>query len=359
MNNGCIDSRASGRLREPCRTSLSSPSTPRRSLGGPAGRLGPWGSDGARATNHGASGTGGAEGAADTTNGAAAFVILGPPDPRLHPRKDVRTMQLLDLRTRPARAARSRAAAADAGWPAPTLVGRPDPDGRRAPPPRADVVVEASSPAAVAANLEHALRGRQPARSSSRRPAGTPTPARVRALPPRARRRGRRRAQPRRSARRCSCGSPSTRPRWYARAGSFEPSIVEWHRRGKADRPSGHRPRASPAGSSPPIRAGPARDAHRRRPPGPRGRRHPRRRGARHPPRDLRRPRRVVELRLTARDRTGLRGRRARRRPLARRASPASPGLHPFDAVVDDLLAAAAHRRARLTRTTAPDRPRR
>ena len=26
---------------------------------------------------------------------------------------------------------------------------------------------------------------------------------------------------------------------WYARAGSFEPSIVEWHRRGKADRPSG------------------------------------------------------------------------------------------------------------------------
>ncbi len=26
---------------------------------------------------------------------------------------------------------------------------------------------------------------------------------------------------------------------WYARAGGFEPSIVEWHRRGKADRPSG------------------------------------------------------------------------------------------------------------------------
>ena len=26
---------------------------------------------------------------------------------------------------------------------------------------------------------------------------------------------------------------------WYARAGAFEPSIVEWHRRGKADRPSG------------------------------------------------------------------------------------------------------------------------
>ena len=54
-------SAASGRLREPCRT-RSSASTRRRSSGGPAGRLGPWGSDGARATNHGASGTGGAEG---------------------------------------------------------------------------------------------------------------------------------------------------------------------------------------------------------------------------------------------------------------------------------------------------------
>ncbi len=26
---------------------------------------------------------------------------------------------------------------------------------------------------------------------------------------------------------------------WYAAAGEFEPSVVEWHRRGKVDRPSG------------------------------------------------------------------------------------------------------------------------
>ena len=49
------------------------------------------------------------------------------------------------------------AAAAAAGWPAPVMVGRPDPDGARPTPPPADVVVDASARRRSPANVEDAL----------------------------------------------------------------------------------------------------------------------------------------------------------------------------------------------------------
>jgi 4-hydroxy-tetrahydrodipicolinate reductase len=134
---------------------------------------------------------------------------------------------------------------------------------------------------------------------------------------------------------------------WYARAGAFEPSIVEWHRRGKADRPSGTAraiarrivaadprwsgpdeaaseapghgvPPARPALEVAGIRAGAAPGSHLVTFDG---------------------PGESVELRLTARDRTAYAdGALAAARWLT--AEGRAPGIHPFDAVVDDLLAA-------------------
>jgi 4-hydroxy-tetrahydrodipicolinate reductase len=124
---------------------------------------------------------------------------------------------------------------------------------------------------------------------------------------------------------------------WYGRAGGFEPSIVEWHRRGKADRPSGtaraiarrivaadprwadpdgaiddDRPTLEVAG----IRAGSSPGTHLVTFDG---------------------PGETVELRLSARDRSAYAdGALAAACWLAREAR--VPGLHPFDAVVDDLL---------------------
>ena len=125
----------------------------------------------------------------------------------------------------------------------------------------------------------------------------------------------------------------------YARVAGFEPSIVEWHRRGKADRPSGtarhlarritavdnrwagpdehddDRPALEVAG----IRAGVAPGTHLVTFDG---------------------PGELVELRLIARDRTAYaEGALAAARWLDR--EPRAAGLHPFDAVVDDLLSAA------------------
>ena len=58
----------------------------------------------------------------------------------------------------PGRLGGAVASAAAAAWcPAPVLVGCLDPDGRRQAPPRADVVVDAASPAAVGDNVEDAL----------------------------------------------------------------------------------------------------------------------------------------------------------------------------------------------------------
>ena len=111
---------------------------------------------------------------------------------------------------------------------------------------------------------------------------------------------------------------------WYARAGGFEPSIVEWHRRGKADRPSGTAralarriaavdPRWAVAGEAPTAR---------RRATRARGRRDPRRRRPGHPPRDVRRDRRVRGAAARRARPIRLRRRRPRRRPVARRRDP-------------------------------------
>ena len=222
----------SGRLREPCRAPTSA-STRRRSSGGPAGRLGPRGSDGARATNHGASGTGGAEGPR-TPTGAAAFVIPWTSDPAaprggiedaapdLRPGSPRRRRRGGRHRDGLAGAARRRAGLRPAGAgrrSAPTSSSTPRPRARSPPTSRT------RWPAATA-------------RSSSRRRAGTRTsPGSARCSS---------------SAGAAAVVAPNlslgaalflrlaeTAAGWYARAGAFEPSIVEWHRRGKADRPSG------------------------------------------------------------------------------------------------------------------------
>jgi dihydrodipicolinate reductase len=197
------------------------------------------------------------------------------------------------------------AAATAQGWTV-TAIGRPTADGTRTAAPEADVVVDASLGGAVAPNVAHAL-------------AGVATNLSLGA------------ALFLRLAERAAA--------WYARAGAFEPSIVEWHRRGKADRPSGTaraiarrivaadprwvgpdeagdtlpgRPELEIAG----IRAGAAPGTHLVTFDG---------------------PGESVELRLTARDRTAYAdGALAASRWLL--ASPRTAGIHPFDAVVDDLL---------------------
>jgi 4-hydroxy-tetrahydrodipicolinate reductase len=239
------------------------------------------------------------------------------------------------------------AVATEAGW-ACDLVGRPAAEVARATAPVVDVVVEASLGAAVAANVEHALA------AGNRRFILAATGwdadvAKVRGL-----------LLDHDAAAvvstNLSLGAAlflrlaETAAGWYARAGAFEPSIVEWHRRGKADRPSGTAralarrivaadPRwAGPdaadrtdtaddgdaaADGRPPleisgIRAGAAPGTHLVTFDG---------------------PGESVELRLTARDRTAYAdGALAAARWLT--AGPREAGLHPFDAVVDDLLAA-------------------
>ena len=231
------------------------------------------------------------------------------------------------------------AAAVSAGWPAPTLVGRPV-AGRRIDAPLADVVVDASSGGGVAANLEHALAGGNRAfiLAATGWDADTAR-ARERLL----------------DAGAAAVVAPNlslgaalylrlveTAAGWYASAGAFEPSVVEWHRSGKADRPSGtartiarriiaadarwagpdtipgdpsdDRPRLEVFG----VRAGAAPGTHLVTFDG---------------------PGESIELRLTARDRSAYAdGALAAARWLVAEAR--EPGLHPFDTVVDDLLAA-------------------
>jgi 4-hydroxy-tetrahydrodipicolinate reductase len=227
-------------------------------------------------------------------------------------------------------------AASEAGW-TPSLVGRPGATGTREPAPLADVVVEASAGPAVAGNLAHALAAgnRQFVLAASAWDADLP---RVRALLLQ-------HGAAAVIAPNLALGAAiflrlaEQAAGMYARAGGFEPSIVEWHRRGKADRPSGtarHIARritaADPRWAGPDeaddprpalevvgIRAGVAPGTHLVTFDG---------------------PGETVELRLTARDRTAYAdGALAAARWLAREER--SPGLHPFDAVVDDLLAAA------------------
>jgi len=225
-------------------------------------------------------------------------------------------------------------AAADDGW-VPSLVGRPAPGSIRPAALHADVVIEASSGPAVADNLAHALA------AGNRRfvLAASAWDADVAVV---------RRMLLEHDA--AAVVAPNLAlgaalflrlvehaAASYARAG-FEPSVVEWHRRGKADRPSGTArtiarritavdPRwAGPDATGDPrpalevvgIRAGSAPGTHLVTFDG---------------------PGESVELRLTARDRQAYAdGAMAAARWLAREDR--GPGLHPFDAVVDDLLAA-------------------
>jgi 4-hydroxy-tetrahydrodipicolinate reductase len=230
-------------------------------------------------------------------------------------------------------------AATDAGWTC-DVVGRPAADGTRpSRAPMADVVVETSLASAVAANVEHALA----AGNRSFILAATGWDADV----PRVRAMLLDHGAAAVLSTNLSLGAAlflrlaETAAGWYARAGAFEPSIVEWHRRGKADRPSGTAraiarrivaadPRwagpdaadaaddGRPALEISGIRAGAAPGTHLVTFDG---------------------PGESVELRLTARDRTAYAdGALAAARWLVRVAR--APGLHPFDAVVDDLLAA-------------------
>jgi 4-hydroxy-tetrahydrodipicolinate reductase len=127
----------------------------------------------------------------------------------------------------------------------------------------------------------------------------------------------------------------------YGSLDAFEPYVVEWHRRGKRDRPSGtalelarrivaRHPRfrrlpdeSRPASTRPPdeleiaaVRAGSSPGSHLV---------------------GFDAVGETVELRLTARDRTAYAvGALAAADWL--RGAPRNPGIHPFDAVVDDLI---------------------
>jgi 4-hydroxy-tetrahydrodipicolinate reductase len=240
-------------------------------------------------------------------------------------------------------------AAVAAGWSSPAVVRRPV-DGRRPAAPGVDVVIDASAGSAVLGNVEHALEGGNRAFVL----AATGWEADLVSVRERLRAAGAAAV----IAPNLSLGAAlfarlvETAARWYAAAGAFEPSIVEWHRAGKADRPSGTAraiarrivavdprwvvpdepsgwqppsgPRQSdPAGGGPAplevvgVRAGGAPGTHLVTFDG---------------------PGESVELRLTARDRSAYAdgalaaaGWLVRERPGA--------GLHPFDAVIDDLVA--------------------
>jgi len=227
-------------------------------------------------------------------------------------------------------------AAVGAGWQAPVLVGRPGAAPRPLPARPADVVIDASGGHGIVANVAEALAAGHRAFVL----AATGWDAEQGAV---------------RSlllehdaaavvAPNLSLGAAlfgrlvEVAAGWYGRAGEFEPSIVEWHRRGKADRPSGTAralarriiaadPRWSAPGTDGDprpalevvgIRAGAAPGTHLVTFDG---------------------PGESIELRLTARDRTAYAdGALAAARWLVRELR--APGLHPFDAVVDDLLTA-------------------
>ncbi|MEW6223363.1 MAG: dihydrodipicolinate reductase C-terminal domain-containing protein [Chloroflexota bacterium] len=229
-------------------------------------------------------------------------------------------------------------AARVAGWPEPEVVGRPPLHGSRTPAPRADVVIDASMGAAVLPNLRHALA------AGNRRFVLATTSwdtdhSRAQALLSE-------HGAVAVRAPNLSLGAAlfarlvEAAAGWYAAVGGFEPSIVEWHRRGKVDRPSGtalalgHRiiavdPRwtlgpdadgGHPTIEIAGIRAGATPGTHLVTFDG---------------------AGEFVELRLVARERSAYaEGALAAARWLvaARRAE----GIHPFDVVVDELLATAS-----------------
>jgi 4-hydroxy-tetrahydrodipicolinate reductase len=229
-------------------------------------------------------------------------------------------------------------AATAAGWTC-TLVGRPAEGQPRADAPLADVVVDTSLGGAVADNVAHALRGGNRAFILAATGWDADT-ARVRAMLME-------HAAAAVVATNLSLGAAlflrliETAAAWYARAGAFEPSIVEWHRRGKADRPSGTaRAIARRITTADPRWAGPDAAADDTRPAlevfGIRAGSNP---GSHLVTFDGQGE--SIELRIAARDRTAYAdGALAAARWLT--SEHRTPGIHAFDAVVDDLLAAPA-----------------
>jgi len=240
-------------------------------------------------------------------------------------------MQLLIFGPGRLGAAIADAATAD-GWPAPVVVGRPGIGRPRALPP-VDVAIDASVGRAVAGNVADALASGSRAFVLAATGWDDELPA-VRAMLLA-------HGAAAVVAPNLSLGAAlfqrlvGVAAGWYAAAGAFEPSIVEWHRRGKADRPSGTAralarrvSAADPRWSTEPdadrpaleivgVRAGNAPGTHLVTFDG---------------------AGEVVELRLTARDRSAYAdGALAAARWLA--SEHRDPGLHPFDDVVDDLLA--------------------
>lgn len=235
----------------------------------------------------------------------------------------------------PGRLGRAVATAAiDTGWPEPLMAGRPGAGGVRPAAALVDVVVDASTGTAVADNVAQALIAGNRAFIVATTGWDADQP-RVRALLLE-------HGAAAVVAPNLSLGAAlflrlaETAAGWYGRTGGFEPSIVEWHRRGKADRPSGtarvlagriaaadrrwaepgapgdERPVIEVAG----IRAGSAPGTHLVTFDG---------------------AGESIELRLTARDRSAYAaGALAAARWLT--AAPRQPGLHAFDVVVDDLL---------------------
>lgn len=117
----------------------------------------------------------------------------------------------------------------------------------------------------------------------------------------------------------------------YGHVAAFEPFIVEWHRRAKRDRPSGTaRDLAARLGAATAstgalelvsVRAGSSPGMHLV---------------------GFDAPGETVELRITARDRSAYAAGALAAADWLLRA-PRAPGLHPFDSVVDDLVAGPVH----------------
>src|SRR4051794_9586158 len=269
------------------------------------------------------------------------------------PRKDVRIMHLLIYGSGRLGAAIA-AGAASAGWPNPTVVGRTLGSAVRPPAPLADVVVDASRGDAVLGNVADALDGGSRAfviaatgwDSHVALVRGLLLEAGAAAV----------------VAPNLSLGAAlfvrltAVAAAWYGAAGAFDPSIVEWHRAGKADRPSGtareiaRRIAAADGRWRLPDDQGRAAGEAARTTPGS-GDTDTRRtlevaavRAGAAPGTHLMTfdgPGESVELRLTARDRTPYAdGAIAAARWLV--AAPRDAGLHPFDTVVDDVGAAPA-----------------
>ncbi len=218
----------------------------RRSSGGPAGRHGPWGSDGARRRRPGASRERRLRGPRTPTV-TAVFLIRPtairpspPADPASHPPDaEDTTMQAAILGDGPF----GRAVADALGGARRGRARRRATAGRTRTTAATSRASTSSSTRRAATRSLAQRRGRRrteaSAGSSSPRPRGNGRPARRRRAASRPGRGCRRRLQLQpRCARLRAARRDGRAPGWRGLPG-YEPYVVEWHRRGKADRPSG------------------------------------------------------------------------------------------------------------------------